>query len=240
MSLSPNAKVSFSNSRRRTVATSRWYPVSSCAGGAAAAAVFAAQCCACWASSPHRFRGGGVATCAACDAAPDCTHLQLAQLVAHRLLGGLVQHSGIIQDVGGGRALCKQIKLSRQCRAAQRAGRQQHRCRSLQNRCRTRMVGDIEPDAPLYAQDLQSGHACEKHGLKNRQGSAEAAPLTAAALRPRACTAFCCSARHTTTLRARGTRQAAVQGATKGCCSCTARILLLRTTCAESELRNNV
>lgn len=52
-------------------------------------------------------------------------HLQRLELVAHTLLGRLVQDAGIVQDVGGGRALSQQVKLARQRSRGQRRAQQQ-------------------------------------------------------------------------------------------------------------------
>jgi hypothetical protein len=55
------------------------------------------------------------------------TYLKLRQCIRHTLLRCLIQHVGVIQHVGGGCALCKQVELARKCCTINRA-HQQHGC----------------------------------------------------------------------------------------------------------------
>ena len=138
---------------------------------------------------------------------PRPSHLQRLELVAHALLGGLVQDAGVIQDVGGGGALSQQVKLARQCSRGKRRAQQQRRGGGLRRSgggwgrgcvrvqpCRSGCIRLLPVPFSESTPQQQVGNTSTHRCIARRR-----AALTAAAWRPSACTGVCCCARHATT-----------------------------------------
>lgn len=99
---------------------------------------------------------------------PRPSHLQRLELVAHALLGGLVQDAGIIQDVGGGGALSQQVKLARQRSRGQRRAQQQRRGGGLRRRAAAGGAGAV---CGYSLAGRAASDCCQSHSVNPRHSS---------------------------------------------------------------------